>query len=81
MLVTRRRRSCTTILIFGGIGTKEAIFASTASTKPTATGRVGEAEKAKYNCIITVPVVPTACLRVQYTKYASTRSVYQPLIY
>ena len=49
MLVTRRRRSRTTILIFGGIGTKEAISASTAGAKPTATGRVGEVEKAKYN--------------------------------
>ena len=48
MLVTRRR-SRTTILIFGGIGTEEAISTSTASAKPAATGRVGEAEKAKYN--------------------------------
>ena len=50
LLVTRRRRrSHTTILIFGGIGTKEAIFASTASARPAATGRVGKVEKAKYN--------------------------------
>jgi len=31
-------------------------------------------------CIITAPVVPTACLRVRYTEYAFTRSVY-PLAY
>ena len=31
-------------------------------------------------CIITAPVVPTACLRVWYTEYAFTRSVY-PLAY
>ena len=50
MLVTRRRRrSRTTILIFRGIGTEEAISASTASAKPAATGRVGEVEKAKYD--------------------------------
>ena len=50
MLVTRgRRRSRTTISIFGGIGTEEAIFASTAGAKPAAIGRVGEAKKAKYN--------------------------------
>ena len=49
MLVTRRKRSRTTISIFGGIGTEEAISASTAGAKPAATGRVGEAEKAKYN--------------------------------
>ena len=49
LLVTRRRRSRTTISIFRGIGTEEAISASTASAKPAATGRVGEAEKAKYN--------------------------------
>ena len=49
LLVTRRRRSRTTISIFGGIGTKEAISASTASARPAATGRVGEAEKAKYD--------------------------------
>ena len=49
LLVTRRRRrrSRTTISIFGGIGTEEAISASTAGAKPAATGRVGEAEKAK----------------------------------
>jgi len=41
------RRSRTTISIFGGIGTEEAISASTAGAKPAATGRVGEAEKAK----------------------------------
>src|SRR5271170_266152 len=45
----QRRRSRTTISIFGGIGTKEAISASTAGAKPAATGRVGEAEKAKYD--------------------------------
>ena len=50
MLVTRRRRrNRTTISTFGGIGTEEAISASTAGAKPAATGRVGEAEKAKYN--------------------------------
>ena len=49
LLVTRRRRSRTTISIFGGIGTEEAISASTAGAKPAATGRVGEAEKAKYD--------------------------------
>jgi hypothetical protein len=50
LLVTRRRRrSRTTISIFGGIGTEEAISASTAGAKPAAIGRVGEAEKAKYN--------------------------------
>ena len=51
LLVTkrRRRRSRTTILIFGGIGTEEAIFVSTAGAKPAATGRVGKAEKAKYD--------------------------------
>ena len=48
MLVTRRR-SRTTISIFGGIGTEEAISANTAGAKPAATGRVGEAEKAKYD--------------------------------
>ena len=49
MLIIKRRRSCTIILIFRGIGIEEAIFASTASTKPAATGRVGEVEKVKYN--------------------------------
>ena len=51
MLVTRRRkrRSRTTISIFRGIGTEEAISASTAGAKPAATGRVGKVEKAKYN--------------------------------
>ena len=49
MLVTRRRRSRTTILIFRGIGTKEAIFTSTAGTRPAAIGRVDKAEKAKYD--------------------------------
>ena len=34
---------------------------------------------AKYTCVITAPAVPTACLRVWYTKHALTRSVYQPL--
>ena len=49
MLIIKRRRkkSYTIILIFRGIGTEEAIFASTAGAKPAATGRVGEAEKAK----------------------------------
>ena len=56
MLVTRRRRrSRTTISIFGGIGTEEAISASTAGAKPAGTGRVGEAEKAKYNPERAVP--------------------------
>ena len=49
MLITRRRRSHTTISIFRGIGTEEAISASTAGAKPAATGRVGEVEKAKYD--------------------------------
>ena len=50
LLVTRRRRrSRTTISIFRGIGTKEAISVSTAGAKPAATGRMGEVEKAKYN--------------------------------
>ena len=49
MLVTRRRRSYTIISIFGGIGIEEAIFASIASAKPAATGRVGKVEKAKYD--------------------------------
>ena len=48
MLITRRR-SCTIILIFRGIGIEEAIFINTASAKPIAIGRVGEVEKAKYN--------------------------------
>ena len=34
-----------------------------------------------YKCIITAPVVPTACLRVRYTKYAFTRLVDQPPAY
>ena len=55
MLVTRRRRSRTTISIFGGIGTEEAISTSTAGAKPAATGRVGEAEKAKYDPERAVP--------------------------
>ena len=32
-------------------------------------------------CLITAPVVRTACLRGWYTKYAFTRSVHQPLAY
>ena len=32
-------------------------------------------------CIITAPIVPTACLRVRYARYAFTRSVHQPLAY
>jgi hypothetical protein len=32
-------------------------------------------------CIITAPVVPTACLRVRYAEYAFTRSVHQPPAY
>ena len=48
MLITKRK-SYTTILIFRGIGTEEAIFISTASAKPAATGRVGKVKKAKYN--------------------------------
>ena len=55
MLVIRRKRSCITILIFKGIGTKKAIFVSTASARPTATGRVGEVEKAKYNLERAIP--------------------------
>ena len=58
MLVTRRRRrSRTTISIFRGIGTKEAISASTAGARPAATGRVGKAEKAKYNLARYNPVL------------------------
>ena len=34
-----------------------------------------------HQCIITAPVVLTACLRVWYTKYVFTRLVYQPLAY
>ena len=34
-----------------------------------------------HQCIITAPVVPTACLRVRYTKYVFTRSVHQLLAY
>ena len=49
MLIIRRRRSRTTILIFGGIGTEEAISTSIASAKPAVTGRVGKVKKAKYN--------------------------------
>ena len=49
MLVTKRKRSRTTILIFGGIGTKEAIFINIAGAKPAAISRVGKVEKAKYN--------------------------------
>ena len=59
MLITRRRRrrrSRTTILIFRGIGTEEAIFASTAGAKPAAISRVGEVEKAKYNLERAVPI-------------------------
>ena len=55
LLVTISRRSRTTISIFGGIGTKEAISASTAGARPAATGRVGEAEKAKYDPERAVP--------------------------
>ena len=44
-----KRRSRTTILIFKGIGTKEAISTSIASARPAAIGRVGKVEKAKYN--------------------------------
>ena len=32
-------------------------------------------------CLITAPVVPTACLRAWYSSYAFTRSVHQPLAY
>jgi hypothetical protein len=32
-------------------------------------------------CLITAPIIPTACLRVQYTKYVFTRSVHQLLAY
>ena len=56
LITRRRRRSRTTISIFGGIGTKEAIFASTAGARPIATGKVGEAEKAKYNLKRAVPI-------------------------
>ena len=56
LIIRRRRRSHTTILIFRGIGTEETIFASTASAKPVATGRVGKVEKAKYNPERAVPI-------------------------
>ena len=49
MLIIRKKRSYTIILIFKDIGIKEAIFISTASAKPAATDRVGKIEKAKYN--------------------------------
>ena len=45
LVVTRRRRSHTTISIFEGIGTKEAISASTAGARPAATGRVVKQRK------------------------------------
>src|SRR6266567_8968717 len=32
-------------------------------------------------CIITAPVILTACLRARYTEYAFTRLVHQPLTY
>src|SRR6266571_9383497 len=32
-------------------------------------------------CMITAPVVLTACLRARYTEYTFTRSVYQPPAY
>ena len=32
-------------------------------------------------CLITAPVMPTACLRARYSSYAFTRSVHQPLAY
>ena len=57
LLITRRKKkSHTTILIFGGIDIEEAIFTSTASAKPTAIGRVGEIKKAKYNLKRAVPI-------------------------
>ena len=31
-------------------------------------------------CLITAPVVPTACLRARYSSYAFTRSMYRPLL-
>src|SRR6266568_9219396 len=34
-----------------------------------------------YQCMITAPVVLTACLRARYTKYTFTRSVHQLLAY
>ena len=37
--------------------------------------------KYKILCIITAPVVPTACLRVRYAGYAFTRLVHQPPTY
>ena len=55
LVIRRRRRSRIIILIFRGIGTKEAISASTAGAKPAATGRVGEAEKVKYDPERAVP--------------------------
>jgi len=32
-------------------------------------------------CIITAPIILTACLRVRYTRNAFTRLVHQPLAY
>ena len=51
MLVTRRRRSRTTISIFGGIGTKEAISVSTRrqACSYIVVKRVNEVEKAEYD--------------------------------
>ena len=34
-----------------------------------------------YLCIITAPIILTACLRARYARYAFTRSVHQPLAY
>ena len=35
----------------------------------------------KSSCIITAPVVPTACLRVRYAGYVFTRLAHQPPAY
>ena len=32
-------------------------------------------------CLITAPVIPTACLYIQYSSYAYTRSMHQLLVY
>ena len=56
LITKRKKRSYTTILIFRGIGTEEAIFTSIASTKPAVIGRVGKVKKAKYNLKRAVPI-------------------------
>ena len=31
-------------------------------------------------CLITAPIIPTACLRARYSSYAFTRSIHRPLL-